>query len=75
MIIKNAKFITSAVDKKGFLHPDKPLIAICGKSNVGKKSRAVLRLLQKKTVAQIKSRFILQRRALRKKGARGVNEK
>ncbi len=38
MIIKNAKFITSAVDKKGFLHPDKPLIAICGKSNVGKSS-------------------------------------
>ena len=38
MIIKNAKFITSAVDKKGFVHPDKPLIAICGKSNVGKSS-------------------------------------
>ena len=38
MIIKNAKFITSAVDKKGFIHPDRPLIAICGKSNVGKSS-------------------------------------
>lgn len=38
MVIKNAKFITSAVDKKGFILPDKPLIAICGKSNVGKSS-------------------------------------
>ena len=38
MVIKNAKFITSAVDKKGFIVPDKPLIAICGKSNVGKSS-------------------------------------
>ena len=38
MIIKNAKFITSAVDKKGFIVPNKPLIAICGKSNVGKSS-------------------------------------
>ena len=38
MIIKNAKFITSAVDKKGFIVPEKPLIAICGKSNVGKSS-------------------------------------
>ncbi len=38
MIIKNAKFITSAVDKKGFIKTDKPIIAICGKSNVGKSS-------------------------------------
>ncbi len=38
MVIKNAKFITSAVDKKGFIVPNKPLIAICGKSNVGKSS-------------------------------------
>ncbi len=38
MIIKNAKFITSAVDKKGFIKTDKPIIAISGKSNVGKSS-------------------------------------
>ncbi len=38
MVIKNAKFITSAVDKKGFIKTDKPIIAISGKSNVGKSS-------------------------------------
>jgi GTP-binding protein len=38
MIIKKAEFITSVADKKNFLKVDKPLIAICGKSNVGKSS-------------------------------------
>ena len=38
MIIKNATFITSAADKRGFIVPNKPMIAICGKSNVGKSS-------------------------------------
>lgn len=38
MIIKNATFITSAADRKGFIIPKKPMIAICGKSNVGKSS-------------------------------------
>lgn len=38
MIIKDAKFITSVADKKNFLAPTKPIIAICGKSNVGKSS-------------------------------------
>ncbi len=38
MIIKNATFITSAANEKGFIHPDKPMIAVCGKSNVGKSS-------------------------------------
>lgn len=38
MVIKNATFITSAADKKGFILPKKPMIAICGKSNVGKSS-------------------------------------
>lgn len=38
MIIKNAEFITSAADKKGFIVTDKPIIAVCGKSNVGKSS-------------------------------------
>lgn len=36
--ITNAKFITSAADKKQFLSFDKPMIAVCGKSNVGKSS-------------------------------------
>ena len=36
--ITNAQFITSAADKKQFLKPDKPVIAVCGKSNVGKSS-------------------------------------
>ncbi len=38
MLIQNAKFIVSAADKKGFLKPEKPMIAVCGKSNVGKSS-------------------------------------
>lgn len=36
--ITNAQFVTSAADKKQFLKPDKPVIAVCGKSNVGKSS-------------------------------------
>ena len=38
MIIKNAEFLKSAADKKGFMTFDKPVIAICGRSNVGKSS-------------------------------------
>lgn len=38
MIIKNATFVTSAASPKQFLKPSKPMIAICGKSNVGKSS-------------------------------------
>ena len=38
MIIKNAKFITSVADSKNFLASDRPIIAVCGKSNVGKSS-------------------------------------
>ncbi|MBO5526082.1 MAG: YihA family ribosome biogenesis GTP-binding protein [Clostridia bacterium] len=38
MIIKNASFITSAASRTQFLHPNKPMIAVCGKSNVGKSS-------------------------------------
>ena len=38
MKIVNAKFITSAADKSGFLKTEKPVIAVCGKSNVGKSS-------------------------------------
>ena len=36
--IKNATFITSAATKAQFIKPTKPMIAVCGKSNVGKSS-------------------------------------
>ena len=36
--ITNAKFITSAATKGQFIESDKPIIAVCGKSNVGKSS-------------------------------------
>lgn len=36
--IKNATFITSAATKAQFITPTKPMIAVCGKSNVGKSS-------------------------------------
>lgn len=38
MIIKNATFITSAATASQFIDPKKPMIAVCGKSNVGKSS-------------------------------------
>ena len=38
MEIKSAKFITSAATASQFLTPEKPMIAVCGKSNVGKSS-------------------------------------
>ena len=38
LTIKNAEFITSAAKKEQFIHPEKPMIAVCGKSNVGKSS-------------------------------------
>ena len=38
MRIANARFLTSAADKRQFLEPQKPIIAVCGKSNVGKSS-------------------------------------
>lgn len=37
-VIKNAAFITSAAKKEQFITPNKPMIAVCGKSNVGKSS-------------------------------------
>lgn len=36
--ITNAEFITSAAKKEQFIQTDKPIIAVCGKSNVGKSS-------------------------------------
>ncbi len=38
LLIKEATFITSAARKEQFIQPDKPMIAVCGKSNVGKSS-------------------------------------
>ena len=38
LVIKNATFITSAAKREQFITPDKPMIAVCGKSNVGKSS-------------------------------------
>ena len=38
LVIKNATFITSAAKKEQFISPDKPMIAVCWKSNVGKSS-------------------------------------
>ncbi len=34
--IENARFVTSAASSKQFIKPDKPMIAVCGKSNSGK---------------------------------------
>ncbi len=38
LVIKEATFITSAARKEQFIDPKKPMIAVCGKSNVGKSS-------------------------------------
>ena len=48
LIIKNAKFITSAARADQFIKPDKPMIAVCGKSNVGKSSFINMLANQKK---------------------------
>lgn len=37
-LIKAPSFITSAATAKQFITPEKPMIAVCGKSNVGKSS-------------------------------------
>ena len=37
-IYPHAKFITSAASSSQFVHTEKPIIAVCGKSNVGKSS-------------------------------------
>ena len=46
--IKNATFITSAASKSQFIKPTKPMIAVCGKSNVGKSSFINMLANQKK---------------------------
>ena len=46
--ITNAQFITSAASKSQFIKSDKPIIAVCGKSNVGKSSFINMLANQKK---------------------------
>jgi GTP-binding protein len=48
MLKINAKFITSAAVKSQFIESDKPIIAVCGKSNVGKSSFINMLANQKK---------------------------
>ncbi len=38
MEIKEARFLKSAADERGFLRPERPMIAVCGRSNAGKSS-------------------------------------
>ena len=47
----NANFIKSAADEGGFLTTDKPMICVCGKSNVGKSS-FINMLAQRKKLAK-----------------------
>ena len=46
--ITKAEFITSAATKEQFVKTDKPIIAVCGKSNVGKSSFINMLANQKK---------------------------
>jgi GTP-binding protein len=46
--ITNAKFMTSAASKSQFIDSEKPIIAVCGKSNVGKSSFINMLANQKK---------------------------
>ena len=48
VLIKNATFITSAAKSDQFIQPNKPMIAVCGKSNVGKSSFINMLANQKK---------------------------
>ena len=48
LVIKNATFITSAARADQFITPDKPVIAVCGKSNVGKSSFINMLAIRKK---------------------------
>lgn len=54
MVIKEAKFITSAASEGQFIRPDKPMIAICGKSNAGK-STLINLLANRKGLAKTSS--------------------
>lgn len=48
MELNGAKFITSAAEERQFLVPNKPMIAVCGKSNAGKSTLINLLSNQKK---------------------------
>ncbi len=48
MVVKQAKFITSAANEAQFLRPEKPMIAVCGKSNSGKSTLINMLAGQKK---------------------------
>lgn len=48
MELKQATFVSSVASDKNFLKTDKPIIAICGKSNVGKSSLINMLAGQKK---------------------------
>ena len=54
MEIKEAKFITSAAVAGQFLTPEKPMIAVCGKSNSGK-STLINLLANRKNLAKTSS--------------------
>jgi GTP-binding protein len=54
MLIKGAKFITSAATESQFLRPEKPMIAVCGKSNSGK-STLINMLANQKNLAKTSS--------------------
>ena len=51
MLIKDVKFLTSAATEAQFLKPQKPMIAICGKSNAGK-STLINLLANRKNLAK-----------------------
>ena len=51
MLIKDVKFITSAATEAQFLKPQKPMLAICGKSNAGK-STLINLLANRKNLAK-----------------------
>lgn len=54
MVVKEAKFITSAATENQFLKPEKPMIAVCGKSNSGK-STLINLLANRKNLAKTSS--------------------
>ncbi len=54
MDIKDAKFVTSAAREDQFIKPDKPMIAVCGKSNSGK-STLINMLANQKGLAKTSS--------------------
>ena len=54
LVIKDATFITSAAKAEQFITPNKPVIAVCGKSNVGKSS-FINMLANKKKLAKTSS--------------------